>query len=330
MPTPNPRLRAVVPAFLGACLLAFTMSASAEAKTKKTVPTQLRVVDSKGKSLADQTQFTGSVDIKTDPKASCFGDGTGGSGDKVTLKDPTALGLLSDGAIASRTLKPLSVTDAFDFGLGLCGIGKAVAPSTGFWYLKQNHVGSMTGGDQTIVKKGDDILWFLIDDFNDPTPDELSLKVPNKVKQGDTIRVKVVSYADDGKKTPAEGAAVTGADKPTDAKGVTTLDANEDLFGLTATREGSIPSNPEVICTLRARVCPAGFAKTVGGTGGADKIVGTADAETILAGGGDDRIDASKGAYSDSINCGGGKDVLTIAKRQKNVETRSCERIIRR
>lgn len=330
MPTPNLRLRAVVPAFLGACLLVLTMTASAEAKTTKSVPTQLRVIDSKGKSLADQTQFTGAVDIKTDPKASCFGDGTGGSGDKVSFDDPNALGLLSDGGIASRSLKPLSVTDAFDFGLGICGIGRAVAPSTGFWYLKQNHVGSTTGGDQTIVKKGDDIVWYLIDDFNDPTPDELSLTLPKKIKQGDTITAKVVSYADNGKKTAAQGAEVTGADKPTDAKGKTTFKVDEDELGLTATRKGSIPSNTEVICTLPAKVCPAGFAATIGGTNGADKIVGTAQAEKIVAGGGDDKVDASKGAYADVIKCGGGKDVVTVAKRQKNTETRSCERIIRR
>ena len=329
MPTPNLRLRAVVPAFLGACLLAFTMSASAEAKTTKTVPTQLRVYDSNGDSLAEQTQYTGSVDIKTDKNAACFGEGTGGSGDKVTLDDPNALGLLSDGAIVGRLLKPLSVTDSFDFGLGLCGIGKAVAPSTGFWYLKQNHVASQTGGDQTIVKKGDDILWYLIEDFNDPIPDELVLSEPSKVKQGDSIKVKVVSYADDGKKTPAEGVDVTGASKPTDAKGVTTVDADEDLLGLTATRKGSIPSNTEVICTLPASLCSPGFQATVGGTDGADKIVGTSQAETILAGGGDDKVDASKGASPDLVNCGGGKDVVTLAKSQKNTETRSCERVIR-
>jgi hypothetical protein len=329
MPTPNLRLRAVVPAFLGACLLAFTMSAPAEAKTAKTVPAQLRVYDSDGNAIAEQTQYTGSVGIKTDKHADCFGAGTGGSGDTVTLDDPNALGLLSDGAVADPLLKPLSVTDSFDFGLGLCGIGKAVAPTTGFWYLKQNHVGSQTGGDQTIVKKGDDIVWYLIDDFNDPTPDELVLSAPSKVKQGDAIKVKVVSYADDGKKTPAKGADVTGADKPTDAKGETTVDADEDVLGLTATRNGSIPSNTEVICTLPASQCSPGFQTTIGGTDAADKIVGTDEAETILAGGGDDKVDASEGAYPDLVNCGGGKDVVTLAKRQKNTETRSCERVIR-
>ena len=329
MSTPSPRLRAVVPVILGACLLALSFVASAEAKSK-TVPAELRVVDADGKTLAEQTQYTGAVSIKTDPKAECFGPGTGGSGDKAKLDSANALGLIADGGIASRSLKPLSVSDSFDFGLALCGIGKAISPDTGFWYLKQNHTASMTGGDLTLLKKGDDILWYLIEDFNDPTPDELALKAPSRVKSGESITVKVVSYADNGKKTPAEGAEVTGADKPTDAKGKTTFTADDDLFGLTATRKGSIPSNTEVICTLIAAKCPAGFAATIGGTNGDDKIVGTAEAEVIEAGRGDDEIDASQGASPDVINCGGGKDKLILAKRQKHGKNGSCERVIRR
>ena len=329
MSTPSPRLRAVVPAILGACLFALSLTASAEAKSKS-VPAELRVVDANGKTLAEQTQYTGPVTIKTDPKAECFGPGTGGSGDKAKLDSPNALGLLADGGIATRSLKPLSVSDSFDFGLALCGIGKAISPETGFWYLKQNHAASTTGGDQTLVKKGDDILWYLIEDFNDPIPDELALKTPSGIKRGEAVTVKVVSYADDGKKTPAEGAEVTGADEPTDAKGKTTFTADEDILGLTATRKGSIPSNTEVICTLVAARCPAGFAATIGGTNGDDKIVGSAKAEIINAGRGDDKINASKGVSPDIVNCGGGKDKLILAKRQKHGKNGSCERVIRR
>ena len=82
MPTPTFRAHHVVPVLLGACLLAFMFASLAEAKSK-TVPADLRVVDSAGKSLADGTQFSGTVTIKTDRKADCFGEGTGGSGDKA-------------------------------------------------------------------------------------------------------------------------------------------------------------------------------------------------------------------------------------------------------
>ncbi len=68
-----------------------------------------------------------------------------------TVKVPgtTALGIVADASEYARKLRPLSITDSFDFGLGVCGFGHAIAPSTGYWYLKNNHVGSQTGGDQT-------------------------------------------------------------------------------------------------------------------------------------------------------------------------------------
>ena len=191
-------------------LFAFTFASLAEAKSK-TVPADLRVVNSAGKSLADGTQFSGPVTIKTDKKADCFGEGTGGSGAKAEVAGSTALGQLAEGGAAFPGIDPLSVTDFFDFGLGLCGVGKAVAPSTGYWYLKVNHAASFTGGDQTEVKKGDEVLWYLIADFNDPTPDELALKTVGS-PSGDAFEVKVVSYADDGTKSAAEGVDVSGAD----------------------------------------------------------------------------------------------------------------------
>jgi hypothetical protein len=329
MSTPHPRLRAVVLAFLGACLLAVVPVSVAKAASDD-VPAGLRVVDSKGETLAQQTQYTGAVKIKTDPQADCFGAGTGGSGDPVRLEEPNALGLVADGGTASKTLKPLSISDHFDFGIALCGIGRAVAPDTGYWYLKKNHAGTTTGGDQTPVKRGDEILWFLIEDYNDPVPDELSLIAPADASPGEKISVKVVSYADNGERRPAEGAKVAGAAKPTDAEGVTTVTADEDVLELTARRKGSIPSNTKVICTLAPRDCPAGYAAKIGGTPGADRIVASRRAEKIVAGGGDDKIDASRGRNPDAIRCGAGKDVVTLAKGQRNSRiAASCERIVR-
>ena len=62
----------------------------------------------------------------------------------------------------------MSLTDAFDFGLGVCGIGGFQAQGAGSWYLKQNHAGAQVGGDQLAVKKGDDILWYLAPSFPYP------------------------------------------------------------------------------------------------------------------------------------------------------------------
>ena len=122
MPTPTFRVHFAAPVLLGVFLLAISFASLAEAKSR-TVPADLRVVDSAGKSLADGTQFSGPATIKTSKKADCFGPGTGGSGGRVEVPGSTALGQLATAGAAFPGSDPLSVTDAFDFGLGLCGIG---------------------------------------------------------------------------------------------------------------------------------------------------------------------------------------------------------------
>lgn len=328
MPLPDLRLRAAVPVLLGACLLALSFASAAAAAKSKTVPGELRVVDPKGKALAQQTQYTGGVSIKSDKRADCFGPGTGGSGKRVEIPGATALGMIADAGASDGEVRPLSISDAFDFGIALCGIGRAVSPETGFWYLKENHVGSELGGDQTVVEKGDEVLWYLIQDFNDPTPDELALSAPTRAKAGGELTVKVVSYADDGTRTPAAGVTVSGAEAPTDAKGRTTVAADEPLIELTATREGSIPSNAVFVCTQGAATCPAGYAATTGGSGGDDEIKVADEATTVLAGAGDDRIAATKGSYGDVFKCGAGEDRVTVSRTLKKRSGFSgCERI---
>ena len=151
-------------------------------------------------------------------------------------------------------MSPLSVTDSFSFGLGLCGIGRAIAPSTGFWYLKINHVASQTGGDQTPVEEGDRVLWWLDSDFTDLPPAELELKAPLKTRPGQRT-VRVFEYADDGTKTPAQGATVNRADKPTNALGRTRVELRRGRTTLQATREGAIPSNKVRTCAGTKKQC---------------------------------------------------------------------------
>jgi hypothetical protein len=239
MPTPTFRVRHAVPALLAAVLLATSVNAVADAKPASK-PAGLRVIAASGTSLAQGTQFTASTTIKASKKATCFGPGTGGSGAKVALRGHTALGQLANSPAAFPKLDPISVTDAFSFGLGLCGIGNSISPSTGFWYLKVNHEGSTTGGDQTVVSRRDDVLWYLIADYTQPTPDELDLEV--RPGRGGEATAKVVSYADDGTKSPAAGATVTGADDPADASGKTTVSLGSGVSKFRATRAGSIPS----------------------------------------------------------------------------------------
>jgi hypothetical protein len=328
MPLPDLRAR-VVPALLAACLLALTFASAAAAAKTKTISGDLRVVDAKGRTLAQQTQYTGGgATVKSDKKADCFGPDTGGSGAKVEIPGFTALSQLADAGGSEKAVKPLSVSDHFDFGLALCGIGKAVSPQTGFWYLKVNHVASQVGGDQTEIGKGDDVVWFLIKDFNDPEPTELALSAPTAATAGGDVKVKVVSYGPDGSKSPAEGVEVSGADSPTDAKGKTTVPADEPMLQLQATADAAIPSNTVYVCTQGPDECPAGYAAPIGGTKGADKIKVGKDSTTVSGGGGDDRIVATSGKYGDVIKCGSGDDRVTVSKPLKKLSGfKGCERV---
>ncbi len=306
MPLNHSRLRVPVAALLGSLLLALAFTSAADAaKTKtKTVPSALRVVDGKGKTLAEQTQYTGpGQKVKTDPGATCFGPDDGGSGAKVEIPGPTALSLLADAGGVTKTVKPLSITDAFSFGLGLCGIGKAESPSTGFWSLKVNHEVAESGGDATTVKPGDEVLWYLINDFNDPAPSELFLKT--KKAAGGEIPVRVFAYDDAGKKTPAVGAEVAGASEPTDSKGKTVVTVEDEVMDISAELEGAIPSNEVSVCATKAKKCPAGYAGIVGGTKGDDKIA----------------VDSSV-----TVLCGAGKDVVTVTGEVK-IKAKGCESV---
>ena len=89
--------------------------------------------------------------------ANCFGQGTGGSGDRVEVKGATALGAVRDALEPDRDLRPLSVTDAFlddGFGLGVCGIGGFESQGSSFWYLKSDHVGAQVSGSQLTAAAG--------------------------------------------------------------------------------------------------------------------------------------------------------------------------------
>jgi Ca2+-binding RTX toxin-like protein len=311
--------------FAVAALTMSTFTASAGAS----VPVELRVVDSAGAILAEQTQYTDSVALKTDPKAKCFGEGTGGSGDRVGIPGKTALGSVVDGQIADRDLKPVSVTDAFDFGLGVCGIGDAVSSQSGFWYLKQDHVVSMTGGDQTKVKRGDAILWYLDPDFSDAPPSELELVIPPRSDSSLPFEAQVFEYADDGTRSPAAGVTVSGAAEPTGADGttqVTVESRNEEVQELEAARAGSISDAARICVRNQLELCPARPGDLVGGSTKDDKIEGSKGPDAIFAGRGDDTLDVRDGGTRpDEVNCGTGKDKVK-ANSQDEI-ARNCEKV---
>jgi len=239
---------------VAACALAFVLVlSSAAVAVAKGPAADLRVVNSSGKALAEESFGAGTASIKTSPQATCFGAGTGGSGATVTINGPTALGMLIQASKFTKALKPVQISDAFDFGLALCGVGGFAAHGKGSWYLKVNHKNPEISGDAVKLHAGDEVLWYLAPSF--PYPDELALSAPDEVMSGQPFQVRVFSYDDKGKKKPAAGVTVAGATSPTGADGRTTVELTKPTR-LIARHGKDIPSNGEPVCV--GGKCPKG------------------------------------------------------------------------
>ena len=319
------RLGPVCLAFSLVGLLSVLVPSAASAGT---TTADVRVVNTAGTTLGDQSQVTGDVTIKTDPGAQCFGP-PGGSGDNVNVPGPSALGIVKDAANATAALTPLSVTDQFSFGLGVCGIGGYTFSQneTAFWYLKVNHVGAQVGGDQYLINAGDDVLWYLSPTFS-PLPNELELQAPVVAQKDEPFTVKVLSYDDHGQVSPVAGAIVTGAEQTTAGDGTATVRLTQNAR-LQAQHGSDIPSNTRVICVRPPQGgCGAegGPRHKIVGTRRADRIRGTKMLDLVKARGGRDHVN-TRGGLSDIVKCGRGRDKAIVGPSDV---TRRCEKVIRK
>jgi hypothetical protein len=237
---------------MGACALVLCLALAVTASASAMKAT-LRVVGQGNVVLSEGLVKTSNINVKTSPKATCLGAGTGGSGKAVALKGNTALGLLANGAKTIKQLSPLSLTDHFSFGLGLCGVGKSVAKGKASWYLKINHKGATVGGEKAKIKAGDEVLWDLAPSY--PYPEELVLSAPQQATAGVPFAVHVYAYNEKGQHKPMKGATVTGATGPTDAGGKVMVTLTEPTLISAAIGE-AIPSAQEPVCF--GSECPAG------------------------------------------------------------------------
>lgn len=239
---------------VGACALALCLTLALAASASATTAT-LRVVGTGNKVISESLVKSKNISVKTSKKATCFGSGTGGSGKAVALKGNTALGLLANGAKTIPALSPLSITDSFSFGLGLCGIGKSAVPqgSQSSWYLKINHKGASVGGEKAKIKGGDEVLWDLASSY--PYPEELVVSAPTQASAGVPFAVHVYAYNEKGKRKAVKGAAVTGATGPTDSSGKVMITLTEPT-SLVAGLGKDIPSAAVPVCL--GTQCPAG------------------------------------------------------------------------
>jgi hypothetical protein len=306
---------------LAAALTMSTFTAGASAST----PIDLRVVAPTGATLTDQVQYTGAARIKTDRRADCFGEGSEGSGKRVKVRGATPLGGVFHATAVERRLRPLSVTDAFDFGLGVCGIGgfDFEVTDTSFWYFKVNHANPQIGSDQVRLESGDEVLWYLTPTFEN-LPAELALETPASAKAGQPFQVRVLQYADDGTRGPAQGVTVTGADAPTDANGRTTVTLSETTEIETSREaDGSIPDGANVCVAASKADCPKQEGRLIGGSPKPDRIDGTRGIDRISSRGGEDDVDSADGV-ADTVNCGGGGDVANADPEDR---VKGCERV---
>jgi hypothetical protein len=239
------------------CALALSLSLTlAVGAVAKGFSANLRVVGSGGKVLTEEAVKTGTAKVKTSPKANCFGSGSGGSGKTVSLATNTAMGLLVHASTSTGSLRPLLISDHFDFGLSLCGIGKSVAKGKSSWYLKVNHKALSVGGDSAKIKPGDEVLWDLAPSY--PYPNELALEAPLSATANVPFTVYVVSYDEKGKRKPVAGATVSGAAGPTGPDGSATVTLSSS-GSLSATHGKEIPSPAVDVCVGGPAVtCPAG------------------------------------------------------------------------
>lgn len=325
---PNSPVRSLIAVCIGLAAMLVAALGLATSAGAATFPVDIRVLTADGKKLVDQRQYVAPLRAPTTPKANCFGQGTGGSGAKVELKGRTALGALLNAAAAKKALNPVLLTD-HDFGfpgLGLCGIGKPT-PAGQFWFLKTDHKNPQISGDQAQIKRGSSVLWFLMP-FNgcDPNPPyacapELVLKTPARARPGSSFKVRVTAFDDAGKEAPVEGAVVTGATEPTDAKGITEVRL-DGPGSIVASKDGSVPSSPRTICVdEKVGRCAAAAGLRIVGSPAKDRIKGTPGPDIVHPRQGGGRVNVR----------GGGRDrVICLGPRHGDVVIADADDVVRR
>jgi hypothetical protein len=234
---------------IAALVAAFALVAAgqAEGSTDRKAPVEVRVVNWKGEIFVDRPVVAQTTSVPTSSKALCFG-GTPSDGSKI-LAGTTALGALQRATVGVAELRPLLLTNAFDFGLGVCAVGRYAPEGEEWWALKVNGSLATTGGDSTFLEAGDRVLWYMDQSYSAPLPDELRLIAPATVRRASLTTVRVLSYDGEGKARPASGAkvfvgpALAGV---TDSSGRITVRVTSTVR-LVARSAGLIPSNRSVI-----------------------------------------------------------------------------------
>jgi hypothetical protein len=257
----------------------------------------------------------------------------GGSGDSYTLDGPTALGLLFQAADFTRKLRPVQVSDEFEFGKFVCGVGGYEGSATAYWLYKVDHVAPEVGADQFAIDRSHDEVLFYFVNGTGNSGNELELVLVDQVVEAGTpVNVVVNQYDASGQQAPAEGVRLVGADGVmTDANGSATVTFEEAGRPFIRGERGSdIPTDLEHLCVWEqsASECEKWLTGWVVGTDRADRIRGTANPERIAGHRGPDRIRSRGDGMADSVRCGRGEDVVRADELDR--VKRNCETVRRK
>lgn len=319
-------IHSVVRAALAACALSLLFIAPAGAAN---VTTELRV-EAEREALAPGWRYAhDSIRYRTSRSDACDG-----SGDAARLEGPTALGLLIRAARSTRPLRPVQISDQFDFGPFVCGVGEYPATDDGFWLYKVDHVAPEVGaGDFAISRSHAQVLWYFSNSATGAnTGNELALVVPARVQAGRDTTVRVLEYDFAGDASPAAGVRLIGAGGGAmtgpDGRATVVFD-KPGRRAVRGVRGDDIPTEARRICVweeTRSECDRVRVARLVG-TPRADLLRGDGRPEVIVGGRGPDRIVARDGTQ-DAVRCGRGRDRVWADLLDR--VARNCERVKRR
>jgi hypothetical protein len=263
------------------------------------------------------------------------GGSCNGSGDEGSLSGPTALGLVIQAADFTRDLRPVRISDEFDFGLLVCGIGGFESSDTAYWLYKVDHVAPEVGADQfPIDRSNDEVLWYFVDTTTGSNVgNELELVLSDNVVQAGTpVEVTVREYDFSGQASPAAGVRLEGAgDVLTGADG--TAEVVFDEAGrpfIRGVRGGDIQTDLLHLCVWQnaASECDRWLTGWTVGTDGDDRVRGIENPERIAGRRGDDKINSRGDGESDSVRCGRGDDVARVDRLDR--VKHNCETVRRK
>ena len=292
--------------------------------------TQLRV-EADGHDIGPGWRYAhDSVTYDTSQSAAC-----GGSGDSGSITGPSALGLLVQAADYTRRLDPVQISDKFEFGPFVCGVGGFAGQRQRVLAL-QGRSRRARGGrrpvpDQPLARRG--ALVLRATPRPEPTPgNELFLSVASNIVQaGAPVEATVLEYDGAGQSTPAEGVRIVGGgDAMTDANGTAMLTLRRRAGSSSAAFAASTsrPTGSACACGRTPKSeCNAFIWGRVVGTDDDDRIAGTDQPERFIGRDGDDRITSRGDGVADTVRCGPGNDVARADALDR--VARNCEKVRR-